>query len=328
MHQPKTRIQPTTVYHSDWGTDPKKRWLCKAVLEGDRYRAHSPALVGDHLGFMNRVKSEVGEAGAAMVGFDFPIGIPARYAALLGITEFKCFLLQLGTGDFADFYHISASASEISKYRPFYPFKPGGTKHSHLLSALGFTSIDDVRRKCDLSNDGRRAASSLFWTLGANQVGRAAIIGWRDVVVPALTSDRPVLLWPFDGSIDDLLKPGNIVIVETYPAECYGWFFQGQPLKGKGKPEVRRRVGPALLEWAQSAKVTLDPDLQRAIEDGFPNDDAFDATVGLFGMLEVLTNGRESGEPDEGKVRTLEGWIFGQRCSVPPSNTGPSIPFR
>jgi hypothetical protein len=52
--------------------------------------------------------------------------------------------------------------------------------------------------------------------------------------------------------------------------------------------------------------------LKRAIENGFPNDDAFDATGGLFGMLEGLTNRRESGEPDEEKVRTLEGWIFGQ----------------
>jgi hypothetical protein len=56
----------------------------------------------------------------------------------------------------------------------------------------------------------------------------------------------------------------------------------------------------------------LAPDLRRTIEDGFPNDDAFDAAVGLFGMLEVLMNRRESGEPDEDSVRKLEGWIFGQ----------------
>ena len=54
------------VYHADWGTAPKKRWLCNAVLEGDGYRAHSPALVGDHRGFMNRVKNETGETLLAM----------------------------------------------------------------------------------------------------------------------------------------------------------------------------------------------------------------------------------------------------------------------
>ena len=302
------------VYHADWGTAPKKRWLCNAVLEGDGYRAQSPALVGDHRGFMNRVKKETGETGAAVVGFDFPIGIPVRYAALLGVTEFKPFLLQLGGGDFVDFYRISVTSSEVSKYRPFYPQAPGRTKHSHLLSALGLTFIDDLRRKCDLANDVRRAACPLFWTLGSNQVGRAAIIGWRDVIVPALCGKKPVLLWPFDGSVESLLKPGNIVVVETYPAECYCWFFQSEPLRSKGRWEARRRVGPTLLKWAQSANVMLAPELRRAIDDGFPNDDAFDATVGLFGMLEVLMNRRGSGEPDEDSVRKLEGWIFGQCC--------------
>ncbi|SRR6266852_1066121 len=305
---------PIVAYHADWGTDPTKRWFCKAVLEGDRYRAHAPALVVDHRGLMNRVKGEIGETGIAVVGFDFPIGIPARYAALLGVTEFKPFLLELGDGDFSDFYRISARSSEISKYRPFYPYTPGGTKQIHLLSALGLTSINDLRRKCDLGYESRKPACPLFWTLGANQVGRAAIIGWRDVLAPALSNLTSVVLWPFDGSIDSLLKPGNIVVVETYPAECYSWFFQGEPLRGKGKVEVRKRVVPALLKWAQSANVTFDPELQRTIEDGFPNDDAFDATIGLFGMLEVLMNRRGSGEPEEGKVRKLEGWIFGQSC--------------
>ena len=43
----RTPDLPTLVYHADWGTDPKKRWLCKAVLEGGRYRAQAPVLVGD-----------------------------------------------------------------------------------------------------------------------------------------------------------------------------------------------------------------------------------------------------------------------------------------
>ena len=101
--------------------------------------------------------------------------------------------------------------------------------------------------------------------------------------------------------------------METYPAECYRWFL-GHGVKGKGKLEVRKQAAPALLNWALSAKVTLDPKLKRAIEAGFPDgeDDAFDATVGLFGMLEVLLNKRQSGEPDEESVRNLEGWILGQ----------------
>jgi hypothetical protein len=248
-----------------------------------------------------------------MVGFDFPIGIPASYARLIGAAEFKSFLSQLGRGKLTDFYRVCSDASEVTKYRPFYPYKPGGKRQKHLLDALQVAHMDDLRRKCELGRDGRKAANALFWTLGASQVGRAAIIGWRDVLAPAVGNDKSVVLWPFDGSLDALLKPRNVVIVETYPAECYGWLFQGG-VKGKGNAEVRKKASGALFEWAGKANVKLDPDLMQTIEQGFPDgDDAFDATVGLFGILEVLLRRRTAGDPDEGSVRKLEGWILGQQ---------------
>src|SRR6266571_1726253 len=195
---------PTVVYHADWGTRPQKRWFSMAVQQGDGYKAHAPAPVDDHGAFISHVRSEVGISGTAVVGFDFPIGIPARYAALIGAKEFKPFLLQLEHDEFADFYRVSERAADISVHRPFYPYKPGGTKQSHLLSALGLTSINDLRRKCELGYAGRKPACPLFWTLGPNQVGKAAIIGWRYVLVPALNNVTS-MLWPFDGSLDSLL---------------------------------------------------------------------------------------------------------------------------
>jgi hypothetical protein len=98
------------------------------------------------------------------------------------------------------------------------------------LKAVGVPLIDDLRRECEKKQAGRRAACPLFWTLGANQVGKGAIVGWRDVLAPALR-EGDVSLWPFDGRLLDLLKAGKIIIAETYPAECYGWFFR-EPLNG------------------------------------------------------------------------------------------------
>jgi len=194
------------------------------------------------------VGASVGETGTAVVGFDFPIGIPTRYASLIGVTEFKPFLLGLGKGDFSDFYRVCETADEISKYRPFYPQRPGGKKLIHLLSALGLNCIDDLRRRCELGYAGRNAASPLFWTLGAKQVGKAAISGWRDVIVPALRNDRPVVLWPFDGSLGDLLKLGNVVVVETYPAECYGWLFE-HGIRSKRDVACRKQAGNDLFRY-------------------------------------------------------------------------------
>jgi hypothetical protein len=311
--------QLTHIFHADWGSAPNKRWLARAKLGSHgRFTAEAPRPVGDHTELIPSIRDDIGSRGCALVGFDFPIGIPASYARLAGITGFKSFLRGLGDGKWADFHTVARIPSEISVQRPFYPFAPGNTRQAHLLSALGLNSIEELRRECEKRQPGRRAACALFWTLGANQVGKGAIIGWRDVLAPGLET-RDVLLWPFDGPLHELFQPGKIVIAETYPAECYGWFFG--PLKGKRRQEVRRAVSVPLLERAQSIGLELEPELVAAIQRGFPEgDDAFDAVIGLFGMIEVVAGRRRSGEPKEERIRQLEGWILGQTSET-------SLPF-
>jgi hypothetical protein len=307
---PVTKM-PTVVCHADWGTSPHKRWIARADLDSGHYEVRAPELVGDHLMLISRVRDDVAEAGSVLFGFDFPIGIPAAYAASIRVTNFKEFLIKLGSKEWAQFYSVCAKASEITKYCPFYPFRPGGTCHKHLLSALGVKCIDDLRRQCELETAERNAACPLFWTLGANQVGKGAIVGWRDVIVPAL-ADATVKLWPFDGVLDHLLLPGNLVVAETYPAEACRWLL-GRPLKGKGKLDVRKSASTALVSWAQRRGVRLHSNLKQVIEQGVPNgDDAFDAVIGLFGMLEVVLGHRATGEPIDKAVRDIEGWILGQ----------------
>lgn len=78
----------------------------------------------------------------------------------------------------------------------------------------------------------------------------------------------------------------------------------------------RQSQAARLLHWAERASVELHEDLRDQINDGFGNsstgEDRFDATVGLFGMLEVISGRRSSGEPDDSKISSVEGWIFGQ----------------
>lgn len=42
-------------------------------------------------------------------------------------------------------------------------------------------------------------------------------------------------------------------------------------------------------------------------------DDAFDAVVGLFGILQICLGERVLYEPDDKTVREIEGWILGRR---------------
>jgi hypothetical protein len=163
----------------------------------------------------------------------------------------------------------------------------------------------------------------MFWTLGGNQVGRAAIVGWRDLLAPARRAGVDLALWPFDGSLADLVRGHRLVIAETNPGEVYGHLDLRSPLRangGKRRQIARTACARSLLAWAERASVTLASELRSDITSGFgPNldaEDGFDAVVGLFGMLNVMLGHRPSGEPDDPVVRRIEGWILGQDAAA------------
>ena len=187
-----------------------------------------------------------------------------------------------------------------------------GRRKHELFRGHSVSSVKPLLRRCERGGNGHKEACCLFWTLGPNQVGKAAIVGWRDVLAPALRNIGPFSLWPFDGPLPSLLVPGSVVVAETWPAECYGWFSK-EPLGGKRDRGNRRMFGASLLGWADSHDITLANCLTEDIQSGFQQgDDAFDAVVGLFGMLQVCLGQREPGEPDDRKVREIEGWILGR----------------
>lgn len=314
-HEPPSGVRkPSTVVHADWSLNPNKRWMTKAMLEDGRYSAHAPELVGDTSTLLERVRrSSLGDT-ATLVGFDFPIGIPIRYAELAGIEDFASLLPKLGEREWSNFYTVAERPDEISLHRPFYPQRPGGTEMRHLLDALGVRTGNDLLRQCDRGYPGRPTAAPIFWTMGAKQVGKAAISGWRELLAPALRSpDSNVAVWPFDGELYSLLRPGVTVVVETYPAEFYRHL--GVELGSKRRQEDRRANASTLLRWAHEASVDLTPEMHAAIQDGFgpspDGEDPFDAAVGLFGMLNVVLGRRPPGQP---QTPPPAGWKVG--CSA------------
>jgi hypothetical protein len=306
-------LRPNLVYHADWGKDEHKRWASKAVLnDSGQYAASTSRKVGAVDSLITTIRSEIGKTGCALLGFDFPIGIPAFYAQRAGVDDFKKLLPQLGKGEWENFYKVCREKSEISVYRPFYPDnRYKGRKKEELFRALGASSMEQLLRRCDRGCDKHKQACCLFWTLGGNQVGKGAIVGWRDLLAPVLRGDETLSLWPFDGRLDSLLVPGSVVIAETYPAECYRWFSRKPVVKSD--ISSRKTAGNDLLSWAKAKGVVLDDDLHADLQAGFIfGDDPFDACVGLFGMLKVVLDGHPTGEPDDSLVKSVEGWILGR----------------
>ena len=317
------RELPALVAHADWSAGAAKRWMAQAVLLEGRYRACAPAPVGEPGTFLQRMREAAGPHGAVFLGFDMPIGLPAPYAERAGINDFLSVLPELGRGEWEEFYEVAELPSDVTPRRPFYPRRPGDVRQRHLLDGLGLGSMRETLRRTDQARNGLRAATSIFWTFGPQQVGKATISGWRDVLGPALRSGVPeVAIWPYAGRLADLLRTGRVVLAEVYPGECYrhlGVSFSRRVAGerwGKTRQAARIANAGALIAWAQLAGVELEPALLEGIRDGFgprvDGDDRFDSVAGLFGMLNVVLERQAAGEPDDELVRKVEGWMLGR----------------
>jgi hypothetical protein len=311
---------PQRVLHADWSSSPKKRWAAAAELQGDVYRISPPVLV-EQPAMLARHSARRANGGCAVIGFDFPIGVPALYANQAKITRFLDVLPEFGSGRWQRFYDLAARPVEISLERPFYPLRPGGTLHAHLVQGLGVRSMNDLLRRCDFGDGYRNNACPLFWTLGGNQVGRAAISGWREVVVPAMRALRTELgIWPHEGDLRSLLSSRVCVVTETYPADACVQVDLPAPGRRWSKRDRQDRAhqGVKLLRWAEGKPMDL-AKIQSALQDGFgPADvgeDQFDAVVGLLAMLAVVLGLRPEGAPPQGSGLSVEGWILGHQYS-------------
>jgi hypothetical protein len=315
--------QPDLIVHADWSLRAARRRQCAARLIAGGYRLMPPEPVGPLEDWLDRLQAG---GRTVLLGLDLPIGLPAAYARAAGVDDFAHLLARLGAGEWVAFYDVAATPEEISFRRPFYPARPGNARLRHLLDGLGLADAGDLRRACDRATPGRRAAAPLFWTMGAQQAGKAAISGWRDLLAPALRAGRDLALWPFDGPLAELLARRPLVVAESYPAEFYHHLGVVFPARAGGKRSQAARAANAgtLLAWAAANGVALHPALEADAGDGFgpaaDAEDRFDAVVGAMGMLNVVLGNRPPGEPADPVTRRVEGWILGQLVEGSPGS--------
>jgi hypothetical protein len=309
------------IFHADWSIKSSKRWIAVAQRDGSAW----------HITQLSQIKNLIKGKGQdtladllleharnkrVLAGFDFPIGVPAKWADKMRLESFPSFLDQLAKDPDPAFFKVAGSQNEICLKQPFYPATAkAGVKQEHLYQRLGFQSFSQLRRKCEARTDNRKHACPLFWTLGANQVGKGAISGWREVVIPCVKAGAR--LWPFDGELG-LESSKGLTIAETYPAEIYGWLEIDSIRKaGKRNQDARRPLADKILKWASGRGISIASHLQDIIRDGFGDkpdgEDQFDAFCGACGMIQVASGQRESGAPTDANTRNFEGWILGLR---------------
>jgi hypothetical protein len=308
--------------------DPRKRWITVAHRSAAGWVLAAPFPVGDVATLLVRLVRQA-DGGPVALGADLPIGLPRAYAALRPEADFLAFLR--GLHRLPDFFSVCASLADISADRPFYPARgaAGMTRLSHAL-ALGLVDAAGLSRACDRATAERPAGAPLFWTLGANQSGKAAIAAWQHLVLPALADGDVLRLWPFQGPFRSLLRPGSVALAETYPAEALRHF--GIRLRGSKRRQADRSAASgALVAAMERLSATPDDAMRRTLLDGFGSDaageDRFDSVLGVLCVLNVLAGNRPDTAPDDPWIRRWEGWVLGQ-TSLPlvRQDVGPGPP--
>jgi hypothetical protein len=297
--------------HADWSIDPRKRWIAVAHRSAAGWRAEAPRLVGDTAALLPGLMA----AGAPVaLGLDLPLGVPRGWAARRSEANFPALLRGLA-GD-RDFFQVCATLDQVSASRPFYPARgvKGMTRAAH-AAALGLASARDLSRLCDRATATRPAGAPVFWTLGANQSGKAAIAAWRDWLAPALAAGAPVSLWPFEGALHALLAPGRVAVAEVYPAEALRQL--GLRLSGSKRAQAPRIALAAALRAAMArlgveASAALDDMIAAGFGADAAGEDRLDCVLGLLALIAVLDGAREDVVPEDPWIRRWEGWVLGQ----------------
>ena len=300
--------------HADWSVDARKRWMAVArpVDRGWRVRVEP---VGDVATLFARLRAEAAGAPVAL-GVDFPLGLPRDYALRhgLGLPDFPAFLR--GLAQRPEFFRVCSTLDEVTPARPFYPQRGGRgmTWLSH-AQALGMADAAGLHRACDRATATRPAGAPLFWTLGANQTGKAGLAAWHDLLLPALATPDPPALWPFEGPFRALLQPGGVAVAETYPAEAMrqlGLKLGGSKRRHSDRLRLASPLRGAMLRLDARPERGLDLLLEQGLGADAAAEDRLDCLLGVLNVLLVLTGGRPDTAPADPWVQHWEGWVLGQ----------------
>lgn len=320
FYTPPLGVALTLVAHVDWSIRPDKRQCCVATRTGGQWVVEMPRPVHDLVqpAALAQHLSERAASGFAFLGMDAALGLPSAWGQRAGVTHLRPFLAQtLREPQWQDFWTAAERPEQITLRRPFYPRRPGGARQHHLVTGLGLTGAHELRRQCDRRREGSPTPCPMFWTMGANQVGKATLSAWREVVVPALCDPNfDLRIWPFDGGLYECTR-GDLALAEVYPGEVARWL--GLQMRGSGgKRSQQARSEQAHLLWKALDQVDAHPDaaLARAIDDGFGSaatgEDAFDAFTGVLGGLLCCGAHRSVWQPGHPPLTSLEGWVLGR----------------
>lgn len=286
----------------DWGKDVRKR---------SAYRAEVSARLISRLKFDGSLSHLVEFAATleppVLIGIDAAIGFPsAAWNRLVGnepdpTASFIDYLLDCQLP--AHFFDPIQTPEEWAPTQPFVRPPPG----SWSLKAFIGASKGGFYRRIDRRLNG----NPIFVTCGIpGSVGSGTRALWLELL--ALEPKSAFSVWPFHGSLDQLVLAGKPVIAEIYPKACYGIALAESlpsPLLSIAKTRQHAREDgiERLMKagWVTTNNVRIQ-DGQQATA----NEDDFDALLSAAALLRLFLEEA----PIESQVSenlSMEGGVLG-----------------
>jgi hypothetical protein len=293
---------PDIILCADWSKDPALRttWIADVPARVVRQlrRSESDATPDGirrptawTLETLEARAREIAPDGRAIVAVDAPLGVPDSFL--------RASKLALGLADELNFAEWLPEAlkqpgflppvhtpDEWSVLSPFFRVPSGVGGYRQFVAAAAIVGVD-LKREIEK----RTRGNSVFAFDLPGQVGPAAQALWQELVA-GNSGEKPIPVWPFDGSMEGLLATTRgPVLAEMYPRAAYGTALAAAlPAPRRDIPRSRRAARDAALDqltaclWVSDLGVTL-ADLELASADSSGGE--FDALLTAAALLRL-----------------------------------------
>jgi len=285
----EVRARISAILCADWGKGVEKRAVYVADVRGRRVYRREPPVEGWGVGAILAEADRLSSDGRVLATFDAPLGVPESYlAAAAGVKSWGApgnFLefLRVAHGT-PHFYDPTKVAEDWRVERPFFCVPKGKGGLTSYQSAATRHGVQLLR-----SIDRRTRAKTMFATSGIpGSVGSATCALWREMG-SLLQNERNFKVWPFEGSLETLLRSSVICVGEIYPRAAYATALVDGAVEGRAPVSLAKTDGDirslaihALLEskWVRLHGVRIED-----AEDAENSEDDFDACVTAAALL-------------------------------------------
>jgi len=300
-----TRLR--AILCADWSKHTRKREVYVADVERREVRRLAGTWTAARV--IEAAREAAGD-GVALATFDAPIGVPISYWQELrqvphfpdGVVNFAAWLPEALKRP--RYFDNARTPWDWGIEQPFFAISPGAGGRRIWEDTLKRAGVTALRRVDELTR-----AKPVFVTSGIpGTTGSGTRELWRELGMllgkpgavarakdPLEPAGAGFAVWPFDGSLDELLASKTVVVGENYPRVAYALALSREDAGSRAPLQIaktRHDVRQSALDDLQSHRWLLEWEVRlNDIDAAADSEDAFDALLTAAGLLRCVLEG-------------------------------------